>query len=143
VSDIARQLAAALGNRTPPPGVRTALYRLYDSDGKLLYVGITANSAARWQHHKSQRPWWDRVTEKRLHWYPSREDAERAEAAAIRTELPRFNIAHHPAREAELDDREALRRLRWLVRRTVLAAAGHSTLIGDHIYGLQPVKGNP
>jgi predicted GIY-YIG superfamily endonuclease len=142
-TSIARALAEALANRTPPPAVRTALYRLYDASDELLYIGITANPKSRWQHHKSQQPWWPRVATKKIEWHPTRAEAEHAEAMAIRTELPEFNIAHHPALEAEHEDRVALRRLQWLVRRTAVAAAGGSTTIGDLSHGLPDAETTP
>jgi len=35
---------------------RTALHRLHDTGGRLLYVGITNNTAARWAGHAFTKP---------------------------------------------------------------------------------------
>lgn len=37
---------------------RTALYRLYDDSGTLLYVGITNDIDIRWKTHGRHKPWW-------------------------------------------------------------------------------------
>ena len=39
----------------------TALYRLYDDDGELLYVGITDSPGTRMAQHKAQKAWWGDV----------------------------------------------------------------------------------
>lgn len=39
----------------------TAVYRLYDSGGELLYVGITNNPVRRFSQHQSEQPWWGAV----------------------------------------------------------------------------------
>ncbi|MFE9850295.1 GntR family transcriptional regulator [Streptomyces sp. NPDC005576] len=74
---------------------RTALYRLRDSEGRLLYIGISNNPEARWARHKMLRDWWPRVATKEAEWFPSRESAEAAEEDAIRGEAPRFNGTHN------------------------------------------------
>jgi predicted GIY-YIG superfamily endonuclease len=33
------------------PTERTALYRLRDADGRLLYIGIAKDPERRWKHH--------------------------------------------------------------------------------------------
>lgn len=114
--------------------VATALYRLYGGAGQLLYIGVAINPERRWRRHKAERDWWPMVTEKRVEWFESRQEAEAAETAAIRAELPEHNVSHHPEREAEQDDRQALVRLAWLTRRVKFAAAGHplGALAIDH-----------
>ena len=37
------------------------VYRLYDAERNLLYVGMTSNLKRRLQHHSSQREWWPDV----------------------------------------------------------------------------------
>ncbi|MGW3861094.1 GIY-YIG nuclease family protein [Streptomyces sp. NPDC005047] len=70
---------------------RTALYRLYDGAGVLLYVGISCNLSERWKDHREEKPWWPQVTEKRVEWYGKRAEAESAEVHAIITEEPLHN----------------------------------------------------
>ncbi|SDL33444.1 GIY-YIG nuclease family protein [Streptomyces indicus] len=75
---------------------RTALYRLYDAAGVLLYVGITHDPDARWASHAATKPWWGDVERRVLEWHDSRDAAEVAEVETIRTELPRYNVAASP-----------------------------------------------
>lgn len=74
---------------------RTALYRLRDEAGTLLYVGITNSPEQRWLQHAADKPWWPSVADLALKWYPSRELALEAEAHAIRSERPLHNIQHN------------------------------------------------
>lgn len=86
---------------------RTALYRLYDREGALLYVGITNMPNVRFASH-SMKSWWKRVTRKDIVWFDNRQQAEQAETKAIHEEQPVFNVAKSPWRSvtaaAELSD---------------------------------------
>ncbi|MFJ7999002.1 GntR family transcriptional regulator [Streptomyces sp. NPDC096310] len=77
------------------PGERTALYRLYDADDRLLYVGISRTPEDRWKRHDLFKWWWPKVARKTATWLPNWADALKAEAAAIREEKPRFNGTHN------------------------------------------------
>lgn len=70
---------------------RTALYRMFDKDDHLLYVGISFDPRMRSRQHAKQSKWWHLVTLREIEWFPSREEAATAERAAIRDETPRFN----------------------------------------------------
>lgn len=74
-------------------GIPTALYRLYDAGGQLLYVGIAANPGGRWTQHASTQTWWPQVSTKTLAWFPTRREALDAESVAIRSESPAYNAA--------------------------------------------------
>jgi predicted GIY-YIG superfamily endonuclease len=76
--------------------VRTALYRFFDADGQLLYVGIAKDVRKRWQQHEEDKSWWHLVTSNRVEWLPTREEARQAELQAMRTESPLFNHIRHP-----------------------------------------------
>lgn len=71
----------------------TALYRIYDSAGALLYVGISLNPLARWSAHV-QRDWWYRVTRIDVAWFDTRREAEAAEREAIKQFDPPYNVVH-------------------------------------------------
>lgn len=73
---------------------RTALYRLYDARGWLLYVGITGDPDARFAQHKADKPWWREVVSKSVEWHGTREAAAAAEIAAIRSSEPKYNREH-------------------------------------------------
>jgi predicted GIY-YIG superfamily endonuclease len=77
-------------------GEPTALYRLFDADGELLYVGISGNPSQRLKRHEWLQPWWFQVDSHTLDWKDSRQEAAEAERLAIRAELPRWNREHMP-----------------------------------------------
>lgn len=70
----------------------TQLYRHFDSDGALLYVGISLSAIRRLCEHR-QSPWTDNIANVTVEKFNSLEAAREAERAAIRTEKPRHNIA--------------------------------------------------
>ncbi|MFJ9558299.1 GIY-YIG nuclease family protein [Nocardiopsis sp. NPDC101807] len=80
---------------------RTALYRLYNAEGQLLYIGASCDLRARFSQHASTKDWWDQVAKWDSKWLPSREEALAAERDAIMHERPRFNkkIIFVPRRE--------------------------------------------
>lgn len=78
-----------------PPEVPTALYRLRDSGGQILYIGISANPLRRWPEHAADKPWWPDVSDLSMQWFENRPDALAAEARAIRTERPLHNVVHN------------------------------------------------
>jgi len=67
------------------------LYRFYDEDGVLLYVGVTNSIETRFRWHAANQPWWPEVVDCRPTFYPNRAAVERAEYDAIRYERPRYN----------------------------------------------------
>lgn len=79
----------------PETPVPTALYRLRDKAGGLLYVGITDNPERRWKDHEKDKPWWPQVAARSIEWLPTRGLALTAEAKAIRAERPRHNLQHN------------------------------------------------
>ncbi|MGW7053100.1 GIY-YIG nuclease family protein [Streptomyces sp. NPDC054887] len=80
-------------------GQATALYRLYDSRGDLLYVGIANNPTTRWSYHAGEKTWWPQVARRTVEWFPLRAEAEQAETATIIKERPRYNVTHSPTRK--------------------------------------------
>lgn len=71
---------------------RTALYRLFDGQDRLLYIGIASNPERRWAEHKNDKTWWPQVKRRTVEWHPSRLVAMTAEARAIKSEQPAHNI---------------------------------------------------
>lgn len=70
----------------------TALYRYFDAEGRLLYVGVTRDPAKRDGEHVKLSPWRARAHRRSVEWYASRPEALAAERSAIRSELPAHNI---------------------------------------------------
>ena len=72
--------------------VPTALYRHFDKDGDLLYVGISLSPLARTKKHKEVAGWYREVATITIEWLPSKMEALEAETQAIRREKPKHNI---------------------------------------------------
>lgn len=69
------------------------LYRFWNADGELLYVGISVRPWDRWKQHRGDKPWWEEVTSVTLENFATRAEVLAAELQAIRTEAPKYNIA--------------------------------------------------
>lgn len=68
------------------------VYRVYNKDDGLIYVGSTKNFEKRLQAHK-QSSWWFGLADRfDLDWYPNMVQAHEAETRAIETEAPAFNL---------------------------------------------------
>lgn len=76
----------------------TDLYRAFDASDQLLYVGIAENFELRLSQHESTSGWFDLAERVAVEWYESRSIALKAEAYAIRTENPLWNLAGSPHR---------------------------------------------
>src|SRR5215472_14618380 len=59
------------------------LYRFYDHNQDLLYVGITVNPERRFQEHRCTKAWWESVADIKIENYPNGLELRRAERAAI------------------------------------------------------------
>lgn len=79
----------------PPAGMTQALYRYFDIEGRLLYLGFTERPNIRFVTHASKSPWIIFAVRVEIRWYPSRATAESAERTAIRIERPVFNRVHN------------------------------------------------
>lgn len=69
----------------------TAVYRLFDANGRLLYVGIGRNPMGRWAAH-AELSWWSTVHRFTVAWFDSRREAADEERRALRSESPAHNI---------------------------------------------------
>lgn len=78
----------------------TDLYRMFDKEGKLLYIGISQNTAKRVSHHKRKNGalWMQEVVRTTVTQYPTRDSALRAEYWAILNESPLHNVQNNPVR---------------------------------------------
>jgi predicted GIY-YIG superfamily endonuclease len=80
----------------PVPSERTALYRYFDANGDLLYIGISIDPDGRLKAHRhGHAPWVGEVARRAIEWRDSRPLALKAEEEAIRAERPRFNGKHN------------------------------------------------
>ena len=69
---------------------RTAVYRIFDADGRLLYVGVSRSPLYRMAGHA--RSEWAREAESiDIDWFSTEHEAREAEASAIQSEQPIWN----------------------------------------------------
>lgn len=129
------------------PTERTALYRMFDDDGALLYIGVAAVFGKRWTEHAHSQSWWGEVRRQMVEWYPDRDSAEDAEEEAIGAEHPRYNITHNQEKagrrnfpqgprvlEARVVHGELLRKLRRKSRISQAEVAAQMRAMDWHWY---------
>jgi hypothetical protein len=84
----------------------TNLYRHFDKDGVLLYVGISICVVSRLYTHSHNSRWFNEITRIDIDKHETREDAEKAEEEAIKKERPKYNVMH--ARKTGITPRSRL-----------------------------------
>lgn len=112
----------------PESTERVALYRHYDADGELLYIGVSKDPEARWVAHRgNQEPWIHQASQRVDEWYDSRPEAIAAEEAAIRNERPPFNgkhnyddVAFDPSTWPQVDGSERATAVADLIRQEII-----------------------
>lgn len=67
------------------------IYRLYDCNGKLLYVGCTADIKSRMSMHKSSTPWYKEISTGTFELVDGKAAALDAKHNAIMNESPLYN----------------------------------------------------
>lgn len=72
------------------------LYRFFDSEDNLLYVGVSVNFLARINQHYSRAEFWDQVKYATFEKYETRVEVEAAEIRAIVNENPVYNKMYNP-----------------------------------------------
>jgi hypothetical protein len=80
------------------------LYRMFDAENHLLYVGVSCRGARRFDEHNA-KSWWPAVSAITVQHFPDRNSALDAEAAALVTESPLHNLAGVPARTCGMPTR--------------------------------------
>lgn len=71
------------------------LYRHFDKDDILLYVGISLSTVNRLSQHREVSPWFDQITRVTIEHYQSRQEALAMERQAIKNEKPKFNLRNN------------------------------------------------
>lgn len=74
------------------------VYRVFDTDARLIYVGCTVHLATRLEQHTTDSWWAFQAVKVRAVVHPTVALARAAELAAIKTEHPRWNIHGLPPR---------------------------------------------
>lgn len=77
--------------RSVAPG-NQVLYRMFDADNTLLYVGITNSLQRRLKQHSEEKPWFRRIDRIEIERFATRKEVEYAERQAIINEDPLHNI---------------------------------------------------
>lgn len=111
-----------------------ALYRLFDANNLLLYVGISDDPRARFRQHRADKDWWPEVATREIVWYPARDEAAKAEVQAIITEGPKHNRAIGVGRSRwtpSADDATALAALKRAHRGIAEAEAEYKQALAD------------
>lgn len=67
-----------------------AVYRLWDAEGNLLYIGSAFDSDQRCKEHQ-KKPWWPEVARRTEEWHSGRGTAYAEELKAIRVERSKYN----------------------------------------------------
>jgi predicted GIY-YIG superfamily endonuclease len=114
------------------------LYRFFDADGVLLYVGITMNPGARWDCHSKGSRWWSRMATMTAVEYPDRYSALAAEREAVKTEHPLFNVAMRGPRAPRRRRPSGTRRNRQVAKQPAAGPAIPSTAEVAALGGILP-----
>lgn len=69
------------------------LYRFFNAQHELLYVGITNNPFNRFSGHSKDKDWFKEIAYSTFEHYPNRLAVDKAETLAIRAEKPKYNKA--------------------------------------------------
>lgn len=73
-----------------------SVYRMYDIEGRLLYVGCSSDFVRRLNDHNSRKSWFSDIASIAVAHHSTRAEALVAEAAAIAAESPIHNVYHKP-----------------------------------------------
>jgi hypothetical protein len=76
-----------------------ALYKHYDINNNLLYVGVSLYALIRLRQHKDQSHWFGLISKITIEYYATRLLAEEAEKAAIKKERPLYNKVHNATKQ--------------------------------------------
>jgi hypothetical protein len=88
------------------------LYRHYDADGMLLYIGASHDALDRLRGHRSSSGWYRLITKMTIERFPTLEDLVRAEKETVTREKPPYNTQiAEPIRRRRPVNRVALTRL--------------------------------
>lgn len=103
-----------------------AVYRLWDAQGNLLYIGSAYDPEQRCRGHR-KKEWWSEVARRTDEWHPNRWTAYSAESDAVNAEKPKYNVMGSRAyQERCRQETGEGGRLRFRTIAACLAAAGAS-----------------
>jgi predicted GIY-YIG superfamily endonuclease len=73
-----------------------AVYRIFNHDGRLIYIGASYDPEARIKVHRREQSWGHEIASHTEVWYPTRREALAAEHRAIAAENPDYNVVGTP-----------------------------------------------
>ena len=76
--------------------VEQTLYRFYNENDELIYVGITNTWYQRFHQHEKKSGWFSEAVKVTFEKYPDRESVELAESYIIKLEKPKYNKSQNP-----------------------------------------------
>ena len=71
--------------------LRQVIYRHFDAEDNLLYVGQSLRPMVRLETHRSASDWYYDIAKVTLDWLEPGVSASEVEQAAIRSEMPKYN----------------------------------------------------
>jgi excinuclease UvrABC nuclease subunit len=92
--------------------MKQTLYRFYNSDNVLLYVGITKFFDPRMRQHYKNSDWFFESSHAVFEHFQTRMEVEHRETEVIKLEKPLYNIAKNPDKEEAITRIEKLKRER-------------------------------
>jgi excinuclease UvrABC nuclease subunit len=72
--------------------VKHYLYRHFDKDDRLLYVGVSLRALQRLAQHRNHAHWFEQICRVEMEQFATRQGALAAERVAIEREKPLYNI---------------------------------------------------
>lgn len=107
----------------------TTLYRHFDADGRLLYVGISKSALRRLASHEETSAWVQSISSVTVERFPCRSAAAEAEKLAIQSERPAYNVVGQCVAGAAAGASQELQAVLWAnVRRLMVGRYGTENL---------------
>lgn len=100
---------------------RHHLYRHFDSEGRLLYVGQSINALGRLIQHRVSACWFDKIATVTIECLPSSQALTAAERKAIREEYPIYNKSQRRELGWDATIQRAANGARYIVTRAYAA----------------------
>jgi len=118
------------------------LYRHFDSNDKLLYVGVSLNAINRLSQHRDVSEWFTDIAKVTIEQFPNRQEVLDAETKAIQNENPKYNIQKRkkekePVQEEKKTPAESARLN--LIRRVVDVNPVYCVRGAAHFLGMRPI----
>ena len=110
-----------------------ALYRFFDAEGRLLYIGISMNPPYRFGQHADDKPWWAEVARIAMETFPDRSAVLAAERRAIQTEQPLYNVVHNRTNKTPAIPGQPHLNIRCEVCDFVVTKDGYLIVYGDEL----------